>query len=239
MFDYNLALMTGADIAIPELEITLHQPSIKEISMVGEHKFFIGIQMLCIDKTCISEEEVREKTTNFEVFLTLITQKNMADKKEAAIQVLSLILPEYIPIFTPRSIVLKCNDTNIIINEENFEIFQKVLKDQFCLSGSGQEVFNPKGKKAQAIAEKLMKARQKVAEQGPSNSNSIFNQYLSVLTVGISSMSLSDLVDLTMYQLFDLIERYQLYMNWDIDIRSRMAGAKVDTPVENWMKQIH
>ena len=30
-----------------------------------------------------------------------------------------------------------------------------------------------------------------------------------------------------------------MYLNWDIDIRSRMAGAKVDKPVENWMKQIH
>jgi hypothetical protein len=30
-----------------------------------------------------------------------------------------------------------------------------------------------------------------------------------------------------------------LYVNWDIDVRSRMAGAKVEKPVENWMKQIH
>jgi len=28
-------------------------------------------------------------------------------------------------------------------------------------------------------------------------------------------------------------------MNWDLDIRSRLAGAKGDKPVENWMKQIH
>ena len=67
----------------------------------------------------------------------------------------------------------------------------------------------------------------------------MFAQYLSTLTVGISSMSLKDCMELTMYQLYDLIERYSLYINWDIDIRSRMAGAKVDKPVENWMKQIH
>jgi hypothetical protein len=42
-----------------------------------------------------------------------------------------------------------------------------------------------------------------------------------------------------MYQLYDLIERYTLYMNWDLDIRSRLAGAKGDKPVENWMKLIH
>jgi hypothetical protein len=33
-------------------------------------------------------------------------------------------------------------------------------------------------------------------------------------------------MDLTMYQMYDLIERYSLYVNWDIDIRSRLAGGK-------------
>ena len=37
----------------------------------------------------------------------------------------------------------------------------------------------------------------------------------------------------------DLIERYNKYLNWDIDIRSRMAGAKADKPIENWMDNIH
>ena len=85
-----------------------------------------------------------------------------------------------------------------------------------------------------------MKGRKKVAaakaaEQGD---GSIIGQYLSVLTIGVSSMSLKDCLDLTIYQLYDLVERYTLYVNWDIDIRSRMAGAKGDKPVENWMKPI-
>ena len=67
----------------------------------------------------------------------------------------------------------------------------------------------------------------------------MFGQYLSILTIGIGSMTLQDCVNLTVYQLYDLIERYTLYMNWDLDIRSRLAGAKGDKPVENWMKPIH
>jgi hypothetical protein len=52
-------------------------------------------------------------------------------------------------------------------------------------------------------------------------------------------MSLQDAMDLTMYQLYDLIERYMLYLSWDMDIRSRLAGAKPDSQPENWMKNIH
>lgn len=240
MFDHRLALMTGVDIPIPELQITVHQPTIKEISMIGEQDFFIGIQMLCVDKKVyIEDESLLANTTNFQIFMTMLNQQQMVDKKQAVQQVLTLLFPQTKIIFTPRSILLNINQENIIIDEGNFEQLQDVLIQQFCLQGSGQEQYNPKDKKAREIAQKLMKARQKVAKlKATENSGSMFTQYLSVLTIG-TSLTLKDAMELTMYQLYDLIERYSMYLNWDIDIRSRMAGAKVDKPVENWMKQIH
>lgn len=243
MYDFTMALMTGVDIAVPELQLTLHQPSIKEISMIGEQEFFIGIQLLTINKSAyIEDEAILEQTSNFQIFMSLMNEQQMADKKTSVLQVLSLIVPKFKVVFTPRSMILNSPEVNITIDEDNFEFLQKALKAQFCLSGTGQESFNPKGKKATAIAQKLMKARQKVAEQKAKeqgSDKSMFNQYLSVLTVGLHSTSLRELIELTFYQLYDLIERYTLYINWDIDIRSRMAGAKGDKPVENWMKQIH
>ena len=240
MFDYRLALMTGVDIPIPELQVTIHQPTIKEISMIGEQDFFIGIQMLCIDKKMyIEDENLLANTTNFQIVTAMLNEQQMADKKQAVQQVLTLLFPQTKIIFTPRSILLNINQENIIIDEGNFEQLQDVLIQQFCLQGSGQEQYNPKDKKAREIAQKLMKARQKVAKlKATENSGSMFTQYLSVLTIG-TSLTLKDAMELTMYQLYDLIERYSMYLNWDIDIRSRMAGAKGDKPVENWMKQIH
>lgn len=242
MFDYRLALMTGVDIPIPELQLALHQPTIKEISMVGEQDFFIGIQLLCVKKELyIQDESLLANTTNFQIFMTMINEKQMADKKGCVLQVFTLLLPQYQVIFTPRSIILKNGEMNITIDEGNFEILQEVLAQQFCLQGSGQEQFNPKSKKAKEIAQKLMKARQKVAEikAKEGGGGSVFAQYVSTLVVGLGSLNVTDAIGLTMYQLYDLVERYSLYLNWDIDIRSRMAGAKADKPVENWMKPIH
>ena len=241
MFDYRLALMTGVDIPIPELQLTIHQPTIREISMVGEQEFFIGIQVLCVNKNVyIQDESLLATTTNFQIFMAMMTEKETADKKEAVVQALSLILPKSKVFFTPRSMMFSQGEETVIIDEGNFEKLQEILSQQFCIKGSDQEQFNPQSQKAREIAQKLMKARQKVAAiKASENSGSMFAQYLSILTVGINSMSLKDCLELTMYQLYDLIERYSLYINWDIDIRSRMAGAKVDKPVENWMKQIH
>jgi hypothetical protein len=52
-------------------------------------------------------------------------------------------------------------------------------------------------------------------------------------------MSFQDCMDLTMYQLYDLVERYSLYVNWDMDVRCRLAGGKPDSQPDNWMKDIH
>ena len=241
MFDYRLALMTGVDIPIPELQITMHQPTIKEISMIGEQDFLVGVQLLCIDKKLyIEDETILAQVNNFQLFMQLMNEKQAVDKKTCALAVLSLLFPNYKVILTPRSMMLNSDLGNCMIDEGNFENLQHILKDCFCVKGSGQEQFNPQSQKAREIAQKLMKARQRVASlKAQENSGSAFAQYLSVLTIGISGMGLDDCQKLTMYQFYDLIERYSMYINWDMDIRSRLAGAKGDKPVENWMKQIH
>lgn len=243
MFDYRLGLMTGIDLPIPELQTVIHQPSIREISLIGEQDFFIGIQLLCINKKLyIQDENLLERTTNFQIFMAMMNEKQIAEKKAAVQQVFALLFPQSNVIFTPRSIILNSPQGNVTIDEENFEILQNLLNSQFCLKGSGQEQFNPEGDKAKEIAKKLIRARQRVAEQkmqGEGGGGSMFSQYLSILTVAIGSMSLKDLCELTMYQMYDLVERYTLYLNWDLDVRSRLAGGKPDKPAENWMKNIH
>jgi hypothetical protein len=42
-----------------------------------------------------------------------------------------------------------------------------------------------------------------------------------------------------MFQLYDLIERFGLYTSWDIDIKSRLAGAKIEHEPPDWMANIH
>lgn len=241
--DIRLALMCGTDIPIPECQLTVHQPRIKEISFIGEQTFFTGIQCLCLNKTMFIEDKtVLDNTTNFQIFMMVMSEKEAKDKKSATIQVLKLLFPNYKVILTPQSITfMKENSENLLIDDNNFEILQDVLRKIFCAKDGpmDQQAFNPGNKKAKEIAEKLMRGRQRIAEEKGENNASVFSQYISSLTVGVPSMSLQSLIDLTMYQLYDLIERYILYINWDIDIKGRLAGAKSDNQPDNWMKNIH
>ena len=241
-YDMGLALMCGTDIPIPECQIVLHQPSIREIALVGDVDFFTAIQTLCVSKNMLVQgETLLTDTNNFQIFMMIMQEKEAKDKKEAVKQFFPLIFPTYKVNITPRSILLTQQGMSIIIDESNFDALQNVLREVFCINSGPMETqsFNPSNQKAKEIADKLMRARQRVAAQKSNEKGSIFTQYVSVLTVGLSSMSLQNCMSLTMYQLFDLVERYMLYINWDLDIRSRLAGAKAEKQPENWMKKIH
>lgn len=244
--DIRLALMCGSDIPIPECQLTLHQPTIKEISYLGEIDFFTGIQCLCVDKKIITQDKtVLSKINNFQVFMTIMADEQAVGKKQSVIQSLQLFFPKYKIAITPRSIIfmdLNNSSETIYIDENNFEYLQTIIFEVCCLNSKqngNQQTFNPANKQAQEIAEKLMRGRQRVAQQKGEENSSLFVQYLSILTIGLHSMSLQNLMELTMFQMYDLIERFSLYMAWDIDIRSRLAGGKPDGSPDNWMKNLH
>lgn len=239
--DKYLALMCGTDIPIEECQLIVHQPTIKEISFIGEKEFFVGIQTINIQKSQIDQDEtLLEDMSNFHIFMTIMAEAS--DKKEAVTKVFQLTFPNYKISFLPRSLFFQGEQGDANVDDNNFEIFQRAFREIFCLTSSSinQGTFNPADDRAAEIARKLMRGRERVAAQKGENANaSIFSQYISMLTVGLGSMSLQDCMNLTMYQLLDLQERYILYVNWDIDIRSRLAGGKPDSQPDNWMKNIH
>ena len=240
--DIKLALITGADIPIPECQLVLHQPRIKEIAFMGAHEFFVGVQTLTLHKSMFMDKDkgVPESITNFQIFMTIVNGKETADKKEIVKQLFLIIFPKYKVLFTPNSILFQDDNGNHMVDASNFESLQEILRMVFCVNSTDmdKQAFNPANDAAKEIAEKLMRGRQRVAAQSGENNHSIFSQYLSVLVIG-TQLGFNELQTYTMYQIFDLMERYSLYTNWDIDLRCRLAGGKPDTQPDNWMKNIH
>ena len=242
MMDTRLALMCGTDYPVPECQLLIHQPRIKEIALIGESDFFSGVQCLCLNKTMfVQDETLLANTNNFQIFMTIMSEKEAIDKRIAVQQVCTLLFPKHKVSFTPRSMILNENGSFITIDDTNFQALQDAVSAICCLKTGpmDQQAFNPANAKAKEIAEKLMRGRQRVAAQRGDNNTSIFSQYLSIITVGLHSMSLQDATELTMFQLYDLVERYMLYINWDMDVRCRLAGGKPENTPDNWMKNIH
>lgn len=238
--------MAGIDIPIPELQLTIHVPVIKEIALMGETKFFMAVQYLCLDKeSLIQDETLLSSLTNFQVLMKVLEQSQDKDKKNAVIMLLTLLFPDYIPVITRNSIILTKQGENqpLLIDDNNFDIFQSILKEILCVNSLFQGnnvIYNPANDRAKEIAEKLMRGRRKVAEiKSKGNNESVLTRYISILTIGSNTMSLEDCLNLNMFQIFDLMERYNAFIEWDVDLRVRLAGGKPDKPVESWMRDIH
>ena len=241
--DCRLSLICGTDMLIPECNLVAHQPRIKEISFIGESDFFIGAQTLCLHKTMFIEDKtILDSINNFQIFMTIMLQDETKDKKANILNVLNLLFPSYKVNVTPNSLLfIKEGVPPITVDGNNFEALQEVLRLIFCMHNGpmDQQAFNPANDKAREIAQKLMRGRQRVAAQNGNSNVSVFSQYMSILTIGLGSMSLQDLTNLTMFQLYDLMERYTLYTAWDLDVRQRLAGGKPEGTPDNWMKNIH
>ena len=87
----DLALMTGVDIPIIEYQTAIHQPTIKEISMIGDDEFFTGIQILTIDANKIVSEDIQ--INNFQLLTEILSQDK--NKKNTLINVLTLLFPSF------------------------------------------------------------------------------------------------------------------------------------------------
>lgn len=248
-FDYRLALMTGVDIPIPECQLTIKQPTCLEISQIGENKFNLGVQLLCIDKErYMQDEQAREeleKINNFQLLMMLINEDK--EKKDDLKTILLMILPNYQIILTPRSILCKKGEENLIIDEENFESFQKILRKVFCQNRKRKddddeipEQYNVQSKKAKEIAEKLYKGRKRIAElkaaQNPDDS--MLSRYISILAIGMG-YTINELNSLTLYQIVDLFERFTMKMQQDVDLSIRLAGGTPDKQPKHWTEPLH
>lgn len=221
---------------------------------MGELDYFSTIQTLCFDKMTIIAANPKGASrllamNNFQIFMTLINLPDQnAQKKiqDNLVTVFTILFPGYQLQILPGGFGMFLNNAekehSIMINENNFDVLQQAIQEVTAVrnnTGGQNSNFNPKGSKAAAIAAKIMRGRAKASANKGYSPDGVLARYVSILTVGLSSMSLEDCLNLTVYQLYDLVERYGLYIGWDLDIKSRLAGGKPDNKPDDWMKDIH
>lgn len=244
----DLLFLSGVDIPFVEGRVTIHQPSIGEIALIGEDTLFTGCELLKFSKDILNIEVKNNLSnqTDFNILMSIMKEKNSMLKRNVncSMMVLDLLFPNYTLQLSDSAIELyqdaqKCGE----INNQNFLIFKKLLVKMFCLEQimgketSAQEV---QGDFAKKIAEKLQRRQQKLAELSAKNTENvaIFSRYISILAVG-EQKDINSLMKYTVYQLFDEFQRFELKMGSDIYFKARLAGAKEMKEPEDWMKNIH
>ena len=245
----SLTLISGIDVPIPEIGVNIHQPTIREIAYIGEKSFYEAAQTIIIQKEDfinglenITQEDktALSQMSNFEIFLKLVEANPLSSTKVQML--LSLLFPDFNSSIEERFIFLvnPKEQKNILINDSNFEILQEIITTILCLqSGNTKEEFNPQGDRAREIAEKIKRGRERAARlKGEKRQQSSFlSKYISGLGIGTNTLNIHNVLDLTLYQLLNQLERYGLYTQYNISIQAKMAGAK-DVEDVDWLKDI-
>lgn len=239
----DLLFLSGNDVPFVEAQITIHQPTIKEIAYIGEEQFFIGCDLINFSKNSLEEQDKMnlEQQTNFDILLAILREHNavMLKNQDCVLLVLSLLFPEYTINIMEKEILLnKEGEEPHSINNTNFEEFKIIFNKILGFKKNETQEYNPSGELAKKIADKFKQRRKKLAEDKPAKKIDIFNRYVSILAVG-EQKNMQDLLNYTVYQLFDEFERYELKLHYDVYLQAKMAGAKDLKDVDDWMKDIH
>lgn len=242
----DLLLLSGNDIPFIEAGMAMHPPKIKEIALIGEDTFFTGCGVLNFSKELLSKEDKinLDDKDNFEILMSIIMDKShpvMQKNRVSATLVLSLLFPDYQIELTPRRILLKKEGEINSINSNNFEKFKEIMTAMFCLKDRGDSSstnYNPAGDHARRIAEQLRKRKEVLAEKKGEQKIAILSRYASILAVG-ERKDLNDLMEYTVYQLFDEYERFELKEQFDLHLKAQLAGARDLEEVEDWRKDLH
>ena len=237
----ELLLLSGNDIPFRMGRCSIHQPRLKEIAFIGEEAFQIGSRFLLFNKDNLQMQDKTglENQSNFHIFMSVMNSAEGAKHKTDAMMVLTLMFPNAEVKIDKDKILLQLENFESSVNENNFDEFQDIVRQIFCLNSMGGDgEFNPADALARKIAEKLKKRQQKLAEMKGEQKVNLFGRYVSILTVGLQK-DMNELMQYTVYQIMDEFERFRMKQDFDIYIQAKMAGAKDLEEVKNWMEDIH
>lgn len=241
-----LLLHTNNDIPFLGGRCAIHNPTIKEISMIGEEDFQKGVRFLNFDKNNLDDKDkihLSDKS-DFEILIEIMKSKEYYSTfTSKSLLVLSLLFPSYEVQLKSDAIQLTHRETDFItkIDKDNYEEFKEIIIEIFVLVSKDKDSgdFNPADGIAKKIAEKLQKGRMKVAKEKGQDlkRTSVYGKMVSVLSVGLGKDK-NELLNYTIYQLLDEYKRFQLKNAYDINIKARLAGATEIEDPEDWLKDL-
>ena len=126
----ELLLLSGAPIPFIEGTVTMIQPTIYDISFLGEEVLFTGCELLKFTKDILLEEDKLRliNYNDFNILMSIMNDKSgpMTNNLRCAKQVLDLLFPRYSVQITSEKIEFRDPQTYTLegeINEDNFHSF--------------------------------------------------------------------------------------------------------------------
>lgn len=251
--------MTGGEILLEDPLVKIQQPTIKQIALKGESEFFRSMNIFYIRPEPLIEfinqletlgedekEIILATITAYDNLLFLMQASTAGGADEYKVVELTqsafdLLIPGYRFNFDPQkhemSLTSLKDSHSIVVDGELFMKIKSVarqifLLDKFFEGSEKKEELSPAARK---IADKIAESERKIREiNGEKEEGSYFARILSIM--GMHG-DLDYLSNLTIYQLHNQFERFNLFTNHNTNMRASLAGA-TNVELVDWYKKI-
>ena len=228
----NMSFLIGNAINLKGI-CSLKPKKIKEISKIGFDKYNFYLSNLCISSDDIYEFfQWDDDFKNIEPYDFIVANMiNDESFKHNILEGLCFFLENVVTLSVKNEDVEFYMIKNKKINRSNFNFFIDVLKRQNCITDNGKKKLVPKNDAQKKMFIKLKENRSKYNSE---NNNNIID-IISSVCAKHPSINLSNVGDLSMYQLIDQYKRLNLIDEYFININSLMHGASGDNvKIKHW-----
>lgn len=231
--DYRSKLLFGEPIQFEK--IWIYPLTIKEISDYSFTKYNKFLSLISFTKTEIMEAlHIFDEISLFDFIMINLAADTSNEIKDIVLHMFSLKTKKK-AIFSSKSYFIIGKQ---IIDENNFDKFVQIIKDQNAIKEKEEKVTT---KKEQEYQEMLKKAREKhksyLKVTGKANDTDLLD-IISAISCRHPSLQYSNIKNLTIYQLIDTLKRLMMIDEYFTGIDSLLAGAdskKID--LIHWSKK--
>ena len=258
----DLILIGGLDIEIANFPVKVHQPRLSEIALMGEDKFFQSMSIFYIepgplmgltnDLIMLNEEEKQmwiDSSTAYDTFLFLLqaTALGPVEDRNVLIERARLAFKAMIPAYTfvfnneSKTMILMSDDKShsIVVDRDLFLRLKSVAEEIFLLNrffGVSSSTIKLSAA-AQKIADKIALSEQKLNKLKNGNDDEENSQFARIISIMGMNYELDYLSNLTVYQLYNQFERFNLLSNYTQGVQASLAGAS-GVELVDWYKKI-
>lgn len=228
----EMRLLAGLPLHVPSVG-DIKQPKLIDIAEIGHEIYDNYLSILTFDLDDLQLDMPKEingyKITTYDICVS--NCMNNEDFKKRFLSGLSFFFQETVSFYDDFGFFYVGDlENKRYIHKDNYEYVKDIIKSvNFLKENSKKEEFNPASKGAQKIAENIKKAREKKAKlKGKDKEDQQINltDIISAYCIFNKINDMTEFMERTTFYQFNLqFQRMQMYENYDISIRSLLAGA--------------
>lgn len=236
--DLKIRLLHGLPIEIDDI-CRVFPVKLSEVSLLGFSQYQKFLANLVADVEDFNSDGIDLSQYSYWDILIHNISNNKNDYGYMILNALCFFLKEEVFFSFDKKVffVNKNIDGEIvskIIDQNIFEKIRYYLKIQNCIENK-KEKSKFSSKKAREIFEKMQKGRDALNKANGADVS--FGDIISTISANSKTINIFNIWDLTIYVLYDQFYRMQMIEDYDINIKSLLAGAQ-DIELKHYLRPI-